>query len=709
MATKIQLRRDTTTNWTTSNPVLSAGEIGVDLTTGQIKIGNGTSTWNQLSYYAGGNIDLTDYATESYVNEAVAAIVIPDVSNFITAEDVPTDISELNDSTGLLTGITGPQGEPGPQGETGPAGADGSSFNQDLNTTNSVTFADITVTGSAGIENADGARITNSYYQGTLLVGSNLTQTPVSILMGGAGPRNEWKFTPDSNLTLPEGGDILDSQGNSVLADTGNIEFRNDSMNNLNGIYITNADQTTASTASITIPANDAASAISIANNNNNWSFGNDGKFTTPGNLEIYEANGGINYITSDSSNGLNIVSKGLAQLKTTWDSTGYTIPDFYTDPVSLRTITSADIFGFNVEVTGQDYGARVWTFGPEGKLKLPNGGDIVNSAGVSVLGGANLGNFKIEGNTLGTAAESGGWGAYDMNLSPNGESYAWIYIPNNESSANSPLILGNGNNSGVGVHITAGGLNWEFKPNGALQLPAGADIVDTNGDSVLGGSNRVKLESPDERRIEEVYGYKEVSVTEVVLGTPVSATVVSSNTEYWQFYIYSSEELMNLYNSGSGAYVMEVSVDQNSWISAYVGGYNGVDALQIVLNNGATLQVYDNDTIYYRINTGGEPVVWWDKAELPGGGSGFRGAVIDYHAFTGESTIIGTIHIVDDDGEEHISHQEVQSGSSDGENDDLWLVTNEGQIQYRRIDKEEKTLKVQWSAKVFYGSELYD
>jgi hypothetical protein len=615
MATKIQLRRDTTTNWTTANPVLSAAEIGVDLTTGQIKIGNGSSTWNQLSYYAGGDVDLTDYATQSYVDEAVSAIVIPDVSNFITAEDLPTDISELTDNTGLLTGVTGPQGEPGPQGiqgetgatgpqgevgpqgiqgETGPAGADGTSFNQDLNTTNSVTFADITVTGSAGIENADGARITNAYYEGTLLVGSNLTQTPVSILMGGAGPRNEWKFTPDSNLTLPEGGDILDSQGNSVLGGSPElVTFTGEEP--VGNILVLTSD------ANGFTPSLNESSAIDYVP------------------TSILNANDWIGSGTNDANTYATITfANGDTRLVSGWNTDAFGESGFLVldTPITLTTEQA-----WPMTITSYDY-------------------SLTSTPGKGI---------DVDGNV------------------------------------------------------------WKFDSNGDLTLPTGGDIVDSNGNSVLGGSNRVKLESPDERRIEEVYGYKEVSVTEVVLGTPVSATVVSSNTEYWQFYIYSSEELMNLYNSGSGAYVMEVSVDQNSWISAYVGGYNGVDALQIVLNNGATLQVYDNDTIYYRINTGGEPVVWWDKAELPSGGSGFRGAVIDYHAFTGESTIIGTIHIVDDDGEEHISHQEVQSGSSDGENDDLWLVTNEGQIQYRRIDKEEKTLKVQWSAKVFYGSELYD
>jgi len=50
MANKIQVRRDTTANWTSSNPTLSQGEIGYELNTGKIKIGTGTTAWNSLSY-----------------------------------------------------------------------------------------------------------------------------------------------------------------------------------------------------------------------------------------------------------------------------------------------------------------------------------------------------------------------------------------------------------------------------------------------------------------------------------------------------------------------------------------------------------------------------------------------------------------------------------------------------------------------------------
>lgn len=52
MATKIQLRRDTAANWSQNNPVLSAGEIGLETDTLKFKIGNGSTAWNSISSYA---------------------------------------------------------------------------------------------------------------------------------------------------------------------------------------------------------------------------------------------------------------------------------------------------------------------------------------------------------------------------------------------------------------------------------------------------------------------------------------------------------------------------------------------------------------------------------------------------------------------------------------------------------------------------------
>lgn len=46
----LQLRRDSSTDWTTENPVLAAGEPGWDQTRKQLKIGDGSTAWNSLPY-----------------------------------------------------------------------------------------------------------------------------------------------------------------------------------------------------------------------------------------------------------------------------------------------------------------------------------------------------------------------------------------------------------------------------------------------------------------------------------------------------------------------------------------------------------------------------------------------------------------------------------------------------------------------------------
>lgn len=50
MSVLIQLRRDTVANWTSINPTLAQGEVGVELSTGKFKIGDGSTAWTSLVY-----------------------------------------------------------------------------------------------------------------------------------------------------------------------------------------------------------------------------------------------------------------------------------------------------------------------------------------------------------------------------------------------------------------------------------------------------------------------------------------------------------------------------------------------------------------------------------------------------------------------------------------------------------------------------------
>ena len=47
---RIQVKRATSTTWATVNPILAAGEIGLESNTGRLKVGTGLANWSALPY-----------------------------------------------------------------------------------------------------------------------------------------------------------------------------------------------------------------------------------------------------------------------------------------------------------------------------------------------------------------------------------------------------------------------------------------------------------------------------------------------------------------------------------------------------------------------------------------------------------------------------------------------------------------------------------
>ena len=50
MANRIQLRRDGAQQWANVNPILAQGELGIEIDTSRLKIGDGVTAWNSLKY-----------------------------------------------------------------------------------------------------------------------------------------------------------------------------------------------------------------------------------------------------------------------------------------------------------------------------------------------------------------------------------------------------------------------------------------------------------------------------------------------------------------------------------------------------------------------------------------------------------------------------------------------------------------------------------
>ena len=117
MAVQIQLRRDSSTNWTTANPTLALGELGLETDGYKYKIGDGATAWNSLGY---AQLAGTDVFTINEVTTATYTLTAGDAGKLIkmtngTANtltvppsssvnfDIGTTINVVQYSTGQVT------------------------------------------------------------------------------------------------------------------------------------------------------------------------------------------------------------------------------------------------------------------------------------------------------------------------------------------------------------------------------------------------------------------------------------------------------------------------------------------------------------------------------------------------------------------------------------------------------------------------------
>ena len=110
MATRMQQRRGTASQWTSANPVLNAGEIGWESDTNKFKIGDGTNHWADIDYFAdinstvnpsfGSSITFEGATADSY--ETVLQVTDPTADRTITFPNA-TGTVVLADGSGNVT------------------------------------------------------------------------------------------------------------------------------------------------------------------------------------------------------------------------------------------------------------------------------------------------------------------------------------------------------------------------------------------------------------------------------------------------------------------------------------------------------------------------------------------------------------------------------------------------------------------------------
>jgi hypothetical protein len=443
-------------------------------------------------------------------------------------------------------------------------------------------------------------------------------------------------------------------------------------------------------------------------------------------------------FVYNTGTFGLFVTGTNVTLIKTSGDSgaDGSSITDaghIYGPNTTTSTYDSAVT---HLNIVGDPYAGPVIAFvktdnGSEVDILIPDDGE---GAGVGITRGGQQGIYN--------PYREEGWSS---NVSPDGTLWnidGWSDFSNIEERTYTNLYAAFGNGLGNKIvntecvmYLPDNGKYYAVKFSSWTQGAAGGGFAYTRRELDLAnlqegirfpdgtrlksaeGVGRVKLVSSGGRRIEEVAGSKTVSFTQSnsQLSVAASRTVSGENIIWFDSTTTTIDEIIvdpssyGITNLDS----LQFSLDDINWYKFQEGNIsNDGDevgaAVDVIF--GPDLSYNQGDTIYFRYKVGGEPVVWWDKNELPGGAVNFRGAVIDYHARTIDSTVIGTIHIVDDGDEEHITHIEVMSGNTSGDNEQFWIVSEdggEGTISYRRFDSSDgRVVKIQWTAKVFYGSE---
>ena len=562
MANKIQIRRDTTANWTASNPILSQGELGLDTTLNKMKIGNGTSQWSALSFFIGD------------------------------------------------TGATGATGATGPQGNVGPAGV--TELSELVNGTAILSLdatGDLTLADNGGIvfdRAHTSIRVGMGFHiasgEGISLEAIDETD-PNNLITKG------WYFSPSGGITFPtlsvdiHNGGVQSAQvlkfddatkqviitgpspaaGNS--AERIIIQGQRATGNGEGGdVYLWGGDSAI-NGGDIKIYAGDADSdVIGAVGGYVNIDAGNG--FSSGGNLTLSAGvarggensyGGNVSITAGHADNG----TSGNIQLNTYAQSWTFTNDSKLTLPGNAKIANPDNTLvttGLRINVTGSEYNAS--TGGIDLQLADPAIGALINAnpsfysfrfASGAALGVTLPGAFVAVGTPApGSTWRSEGWGIDTPNISSAFSLFSSDYV----DPYTAPGYLRLSSDTGV---------DWTFGKDGKLTLPDGGVIAESGG---LTGA--IKLTPAGGAN---AYQALVIYPTAALDGDHIHLTAGGGSTE---LYLGNDTHYVKLVNGGDVA-VQASTADLSStaaWTFDTVGNIDAQQALGIKVPDGVPSSV---------------------------------------------------------------------------------------------------------------------
>jgi hypothetical protein len=688
MAQQIQLRNDSTAGWAADNPVLAQGEIGVDTTLGQMKIGDGTSTWTQLDFYASGTADIADFVFETV------------------------------DGDGTLSRVTV------------------ANHDMVIRTTRTATQdADIT------LESADDIWIT--------ALGDDIrleASDRVEIQTDGGG--ETWEFTNNGSFVFPNGsvqttaytGDApriglpdfltyieerthLPALNTNFGWNSQGVWFAGGDDNNNSSSYPIYTNFTISQNYKVVVEVvfeqNDSCSdfglCVYVDGTTPAWTWGIDISRIA---AQFDCGTPMIAGITETTMSPYSMPGTGTYKLKFTYDPTattekvilelfasgeGFTLVDTITLDEALG---SGDYrIGFAADSNLSD---RTYIYGLS--IDINNGDGPYYSDtlqdGISISSNALTVPVTIEDTSENEL----------LRIEKGGTGVTRIHALQDDLALRSArdIILYPGDDGPGNVYI-----NWgdaTISPNATNRVATLADI--DSAPKTWTATNDVQYE------IKQAHGGVEVTTnatsefsTEV--GIP---TLQVAQTNIQILLSLTDDTALAAIVAANNIRSIILSVDGNNR-AIYGANRVGDDGTYATWSFSSNTPITLNPADGYGLSVvhGGAPVLWWNADDLgfitdSSNYWHFRGAKIEYQAYVNDGgTIIGTIYIAHDSNDTNVTHIETSSGTNEVGAAQLWHrkpysdVSEERRLYLYRADGEAVLHKIHWTAQVYYAAERYD
>ncbi len=178
-----------------------------------------------------------------------------------------------------------------------------------------------------------------------------------------------------------------------------------------------------------------------------------------------------------------------------------------------------------------------------------------------------------------------------------------------------------------------------------------------------------------------------------------INETVASTA---WQYYVNANRVNTKLYKGDRQIRVSSTGIEEDGTITLNLDIPEGEALVDFTDGEGVNIRWGNPANI--------DPVEWFDPNDSPWGDNQFRGAKIDYHAYSSSfGTIVGTIHFAYDSSDTtQATHTEHFDGDSNLAHVILWEVDGK-QLYYRNTAPDTDRVFIQWTATMFYGSENWD